>query len=122
MSEKTIEFTRRLVEAFPVLEEDYEDHVANYGETLPHLFASMELMDAVVGSYLGHEEYRALDWAAVLAYLDRQYVEEQDSEVRNVIAVSFVEDLPNRDEPGYGIVEHLGPNLARLFAKIRPGG
>jgi hypothetical protein len=123
MSEKTIEFTRRLVEAFPVLEEDYEDHVANnFGETLPHLFASMELMDAVVGSYLGHEEYRALDWAAVLAYLDRQYVEEQDSEVRNVIAVSFVEDLPNRDEPGYGIVEHLGPNLARLFAKIRPGG
>ena len=123
MSEKTVEFTRRLVQAFPALEEDYEDHVANnFGGTLPHLFASMELMDAVVGSYLGQEEYSALDWAAVLAYLDQQYLEEEDSEVRNVIAVSFVEDLPNRNEPGYGIVAHLSPNLARLFAEIRPGG
>ena len=123
MSEKTIEFTRRLVEAFPALEEDYENHVFNNaGETLPHLFASMELMDAVVGSYLGQEDYRALDWAEVLAYHDKQLAEEQDSEVRNVVTVSFLEDLPNRDEPGYGIVAHLGPNLARVFAKIRPGG
>lgn len=123
MSEKTVEFTRRLVQAFPALEEDYEDHVANnFGETLPHLFASMELMDALVGSYLGQEEYRELDWAAVLAYLDRHYIEDTDPEIRNVIAVSFVEDLPNRDQPGYGLIDHLGPNLAQLFAKVRPGG
>ena len=123
MTEKTVEFVQRLVKAFPALEEDYEIHVANNGgETLAHLFAFMELMDALVGAYLGREEYRGLDWAAVLAYLDRVYVDDEDSEVRNVIAVSFVEDLPNRDEPGYGIVGHLGPNLARLFAALRPGG
>jgi hypothetical protein len=122
MSEKTIEFTRRLVEAFPVLEEDYEDHVANYGETLPHLFASMELMDAVVGSYLGQEEYRALDWAAIIAYLDKQLAEEEDAQVRGVIVTSFVKDLPSRGEPGYGLVKHLGPHLAQAFAEKRPGG
>jgi hypothetical protein len=123
MSEKTVAFTRRLVGAFPALEEDYEAHVFNCGgETLPHVFASMELMDAVVGAYLGHEERRELDWAAVLAYLDEQLAEEQDREVRGVIVVSFVKDLPSRGEPGYGLVDHLGPHLARAFAENRPGG
>ena len=116
MSEKTFEFTRRPVEAFPALEEDYEDHVANNGETLPHLFASMELMDAVVGAYLGREEYRELDWAAVLAYLDKQLAEEEDLQVRGMILASFVEDLPSRGEPGHGIVDHLGPHLAQASA------
>jgi hypothetical protein len=123
MSEHTIEFTRHLVEAFPALEEDYEDHVFNNaGETLPHLFASMELMDAVVGAYLGREEYHELDWAAVLAYLDQQLAEADDPDVRGVIVASFVEDLPSRGEPGYGLVDHLGPHLARAFAEKRPGG
>lgn len=122
MNQKTIEFTQRLVEAFPALEEDYEIHVDNYGETLPHVFAAMELLDAVVGAYLGQEEYRELDWAAVLAYLDRQYAEEEDSQVRGVIVASFVEGLPKREEPGYGIVGFLGPHLAQALAEIRPGG
>jgi hypothetical protein len=123
MAEKTVEFIRCLVEAFPALEEDCEIHVENNrGETLAHLFASMELMDAVVGAYLHREGYRGLDWAAVLTYLDRQYGEEDDPEVRNVIAVSFVECLPGRGEAGYGIIGHLGPNLARLLAAIRTGG
>jgi hypothetical protein len=66
MSEKTIEFTRRLVEAFPALEEDYEIHVANNaGETLPHLFASMELMDAVVAA-------RRLNGGRALSWLIRR--------------------------------------------------
>jgi hypothetical protein len=73
MTENAVQFIRHLVEAFPALEEDLEIHVENNaGETLSHLFEYMELMDAVVGAYLGHEEYRELDWVAVLAYLDRQ--------------------------------------------------
>ena len=51
MSRETVEFIQRLVEAFPALEEDYENHVENYGETLPHVSAAMELMDAVVGAW-----------------------------------------------------------------------
>ena len=120
MSEQTIEFVRHLVEAFPALEEDYEDHVFNNGgETLPHVFAFMELMDAMVGAYLGQEEYRELDWVAVLAYLDRQLAEGAP-EVRGVIVTSFVDDLPSRDEPGHGLVEHLGPHLARAYAQKWP--
>jgi hypothetical protein len=122
VNRKTIEFTQCLVEAFPALEEDYEIHVDDYGETLPHVFAAMELMDAVVGAYLGQEEYHELDWVAVLAYLDQQYAEEEDFQVRGVITASFVEGLPKRGEPAYGIIGHLGPNLARVFAGVRPGG
>ncbi len=122
MSEQTIEFTRRLVERFPALKEDYEDHVFNNGETLPHVFSSMELMDAVVGAYLGQEEYRDLDWSAVLTYLDRRLAEEEDLQIRGVILTSFVMDLPYRNEPGYDLVGHLGPHLARAFAQNRPGG
>jgi hypothetical protein len=122
MSEQTIEFVQRLVEAFPALEEDYEIHVFNNaGETLPYVFVSMELMDAVVGAFTGEEEYRELDWAAVLDYLDKQLAE-ADREVREVIVTSFVLDLPFPGQPGYGLVDHLGPHLAQSFAANRPAG
>jgi hypothetical protein len=39
-----------------------------------------------------------------------------------VIAVSFVEGLPNRDEPGHDIINHLGPNLSQVFTEVRPSG
>jgi hypothetical protein len=118
---KTVAFVERLVARFPALAEDYECHVANCGGTLAYVFTSMELMDAVVGAYLGDEEYRDLDWAGVLDYLDEEYAT-AGPEARSVLVTSFVLDLPFRHEPGYGLVGHLGPQLAQAFAKHRPLG
>lgn len=118
---KTVAFVERLVARFPALAEDYECHIANNGETLAYVFTGMELMDAVVGAYLDDEEYQDLDWAAVLDYLDGEYAT-AGPEARSVLVTSFVLDLPFSHQPGYGLVAHLGPQLAQAFAKHRPLG
>ena len=121
MSEKTIEFTRRLVEAFPALEEDYEIHVENNAIPLPHVFFA-DATRAVVAAYAGTDpDYAELDWRGFLDFLDSRYPGAQAG-VKEVIVTSFLLQLPWPAQPGYGIVDHLGPALVQKFREVRPGG
>jgi hypothetical protein len=43
-------------------------------------------------------------------------------DVTEVIVTSFLFNLPWPDQPGYGLVDHLGPVMSTQFALIRPPG
>jgi hypothetical protein len=49
------------VASFPPLELDYEAHIENNGEVLPHMFLVLDLMPTLVNAYLGDPEYQDVD-------------------------------------------------------------
>jgi hypothetical protein len=117
MSEAAVDFVDKLVEEFPALQPMLREHVAESGETLPHVFFGD------LTSYAVDEFVRGTDLVQLERLLDR--LEESfsltgDDEITNLIAVSFVENLPYRDEPGEGIRNLLGPKLKRELESQRP--
>jgi hypothetical protein len=75
--------------------------------------------EAVLPSYREDDGPDAL-WRRVIAFLDRRFGQSQAADT--VIGTSFLYSLPWPEQPGYGIVEELGPTLRRVFAEVRPGG
>ncbi|HEV2636323.1 MAG TPA: hypothetical protein VGX23_14320 [Actinocrinis sp.] len=116
------EFFERLVAVFPQLAEDYEIHVENEGQVLAHVFLSIDVVPAALAAYSGQDgDYQDLDWRALLTYLDDTFPT-ADPYLQKAIVTSFLMDLPWPTEPGYGIIEHLGPVLAAKFHEARPAG
>lgn len=115
-----IRFVEELVARIPEFGELYENHLFNMGgETLPHVFFG-DVTHATVDSYLGTDP-DAPDWRVTLRFLEEQF-ERQVTEITEVIVTSFLDHLPFRGEPGHGIVEHLGPLMARKYRELRPTG
>jgi hypothetical protein len=115
-----IRFLEELVAAVPEFGELYEIHVENNGEPLPHVFFGLDVTPAVVDSYLGKDP-EAPDWRATLEFLERQ-LGRGIPDVTEVIVTSFLDQLPYKQEPGYGVVEHLGPLLSAKYRELRPWG
>jgi hypothetical protein len=116
-----VDFLLQLVERFPQLAEDYEIHVENNGGPLPHLFF-WDVTQAIVDAYTNNGvEYADLDWRGLLDFLEEVYPTAH-LDVQKVIVTSFLMNLPWPGEPGYGLVELLGPALAKMFVQVRPSG
>jgi hypothetical protein len=78
------------------------------GEVLPHLLI------ADVERWAEHEAIAlrsgpGSDLVAVLAALEREFALEYDSDVGELISVSFLEHLPRPGEPGSELRQLVGP-------------
>ncbi|WP_343241999.1 hypothetical protein [Streptomyces sp. SID13666] len=101
----------------PGFEDLFEAHLYNLEGVLPHLFF-WEVVQETVASFLGGDE---TDWRVTLRFLEEQHRLDV-LEVVQVITTSFLYSLPWPDQPGYGLVDHLGPTMSVRFAAIRPSG
>jgi hypothetical protein len=106
----------RLVTRFGDLRPLYEDHVRENDELLPHVLFG-RLTDWIVRAYLA-APHRGDTWKAVIDQLETEF-EHGDDNVRELIAVSFLENLPYPGEEGADIAEHLGPNLRAELHQLR---
>ena len=120
MSEQTVSFVKSMVSLHPELGAILEEHIKdNLGEILPHVFfgdvaryTSSLFPAAPRGGLLLRRELRDL-----LDYLEATY-SSGDEELRELISVSFLENLPRPGELGAQIREMLGPNLSRQLRVI----
>ncbi|MFF0766120.1 hypothetical protein ACFYWH_39930 [Streptomyces sp. NPDC003737] len=108
---------RDLVAAAPGFEDLFDAHVFNEDGVLPHVFF-WDVVQETVASFLGGDE---TDWRVTLRFLEEQ-LQLDVPEVTQVVTSSFLFNLPWPDQPGYGLVDHLGPAMGARFAAIRPSG
>jgi hypothetical protein len=115
MSEKTIAVLDRLVERFDSLKPLLQEHLAdNFGEVLPHVLLG-ELTRHLVN--LAPETSRVEELQDVLGALETEFAA-GDDEVRELLAVSFLENLPRAPEPGHQLRMCLGPALSAELAAM----
>jgi hypothetical protein len=124
MSELTIDFVERLANRYPSLKPILDEHVSdNFGEVLPHVFFG-DLTRLVVSEFtrVDSDELREAD--AVGAEVRRLLAELEDAyadggeEIQELIAVSFLENLPRPGEEGSGVRAWLGPELRAQLRRI----
>ena len=99
------------VDAAPSLGPVLQDHLDSFDELLPHVFFGEVTRWAV----LRYED--ALDdreVASVLDLLEREFASGRATEL---IAASFLENLPRSDQSGAGIRQRLGPQLTRYLTE-----
>ncbi|MFJ4851469.1 MULTISPECIES: hypothetical protein [unclassified Streptomyces] len=114
---RDVQLVRDLVAASPGFEDLFDAHVVNEDGVLPHVFF-WDVVQETVASFLGGEE---TDWRVTLRFLEEQ-LRLDAPEVTQVIVTSFLFSLPWPDQPGYGLVNHLGLTMSARFAAIRPSG
>jgi hypothetical protein len=106
---------QRLVAAEPALSADLNEHAETYEQLLPHVFMG-ELIDRLI-EWTRSGEPALARVRNVLAAMEDEYG--KDFEVDELIAASFLEDLPERGEPGSDILEFLGPKLGKELTRQR---
>lgn len=111
MTPSTVALIQQLVAAVPAFEEAYENHLANFDEVLPTVFME-EVRQSVIASFQG--AVCEPDWRGTLAFLEERFALGGE-DVQNVIFLSFIYPLPFPNEPGHGIVAHLGPAMAERY-------
>jgi len=120
LSELTIAFVRSLVSRFPSLSGVLEEHVKDNDEILPHVFFgdltrfTLSLLSTAIGGG-GLPPRREL--RGILDYLEETY-SKGDAELQELIAASFLENLPGPREDGSQIRGMLGPNLRKQLQVI----
>ncbi len=119
MSEQAVSFVRSTMARFPSLSALLEEHLKdNLGEILPHVFFGdvtryvLSLLAASGGGLPPRRELRD-----ILDYLEEAY-SASGEELRELISVSFLENLPRPGEIGAQIREMVGPNLRRQLHVI----
>ena len=121
MSDHTVSFVRSMVERFPSLYGPLEGHIRdNYGEVLPHVFfgdVTRYVVSLLLAARSGSNLPRRRELRDILNYLEEAYAS-GDEEVRGLISVSFLENLPRSDESGAKLREMVGPNLRRQLQAI----
>lgn len=109
-----IAFARLLVAQFGELRGIFDDNLADSSdEVLPHNFLS-DLARFVVSEFMataGSASVGSDRFQQILDFLESAF-ESGNEGVQEVIAVSFLELLPNPGQPGGEIRSRLGPKLA----------
>jgi hypothetical protein len=104
-----------LISKAPAVKDLYRSHVAYYRELLPHLLMG-EVTEWLVGEWLSSNRALVLD---AVVEVERIYPSLSADE-RNVVDVSFVENLPVPGRPGSDIAEMFGPTLAKVYRALNP--
>jgi hypothetical protein len=109
MSERTIAVLCRLVDRFELFTPTLREHLAdNFGEVLPHVLLG-EMSRQLVHLAVERPDGRELE--DVLRVLEEEF-RAGEEEVRELLAVSFLENLPTPLESGHEIRDRLGAGLA----------
>jgi len=123
MNTETIDFVHALVEAFPVLGRLLDEHIEdNFGEVLPHLFIADVARTAVsaLSGTTSEVPLGPFDSALIkrlLAFLEDRYISD-GPEVQELLAVSFLENLPRPEEQGSEIRNMVGPAMQEQLRVI----
>jgi hypothetical protein len=115
----SVQLVSDLVARIPAFRSALDAHVFSQGDVLPHVFF-WDVVQNTVRSFLG-EDPTAADWRHTLDFLEEQ-IGRGILAVDEVIVTSFLNDLPHPHEPGYAIVQELGPVMAARLGRIRPCG
>jgi hypothetical protein len=116
MSASTTAFARQLAGLSPALSTLLEEHIKdNFGELLPHLFLGDVTRHIVAlaqtpvpqASFAVRRELKT-----ILEAIEHGYVT-GNAELQELIAASFLENLPTKGEPGSEIRGMVGPELGR---------
>ncbi|GLI28276.1 hypothetical protein ARHIZOSPH14_25180 [Agromyces rhizosphaerae] len=106
MSVQTVAAVRALVAEHPILADVLSESVEdNCGEVLPHL-----ILADVMRWLASHVESEQEVCIAIVRWLELEY-ERGTSDVRDLIAVSGVEMIPDPGQPGSQLRTMLGPTL-----------
>jgi hypothetical protein len=109
------QFFHGLLRYFPQLESLHAEHVEFYEEFLAHVFLA-DVVRWVVSLYA--EAGQGLPEGGIgprlINFVEGAYVR-GDCAVRELIRVSFVENLPYPGQEGFCIHEHLTGDLRRIF-------
>lgn len=117
MSAKTTSFVEQMVLKFPNLAPMLKDHIeANLGEILPHPFMG-EVTEYLELRSPTSNSSSERDLREMLKFFEESYVNGND-EVQNLIAVSFLENLPREGQQGDFIRKLVGPNLPNLKKQL----
>lgn len=120
MSAGSIAFTRKIASLSPALTALLEDHMKdNFGELLPHVFlgdVTRHVISLVRDPSKGNLAVRR-ELKTILDTMEEGYVT-GNSELQELIAASFLENLPTTEEPGSEIREMVGPNLGSQLKKM----
>jgi hypothetical protein len=103
-----------MVAKFPGMGPMFHEHVTdNFGEILPHVFFA-DVTRYVVSLFLQPRDMLAprRELQEILSFLEATF-SKGDNELCELIAVSFLENLPQLGEPGSDIRQMLGPELKR---------
>lgn len=111
----THETIHRLVSAEPALAADLNEHIDSYEQLLPHLFM-VELVERLVDWLGSGQEADRARVMTVLNLLEDEYG--RNFEIDELIAASFVEDLPDPGEDS-GLLGLLGPKLKKELNRQR---
>lgn len=122
MTKSTNAFVLCLIEIFSNLRHIYDKHIEDYDELLPHVFFG-DLTRYVVNLYKTTQDHSPdkRKWDEldkIIAYLENG-ISERDENVRELIAVSFLENLERTDSSLRNLEERFGPNLKKELKVIR---
>ncbi len=118
MTTSTHTLVDRLVGTYPELQTLEREHLDAFGEMFPHVFfgaLTAWLADAYLADPNAGPE---ATWRQILADLEREY-ETGDTNVKELLYVSFLENLPYPGQKGAQIAEHLGPRLTTDLVDFR---
>lgn len=103
-----------LIHRFPTLAPILQEHLDDYDGLLPHVLMG-DITRWVVKQFLTvGQEGQLRD---VLGFIEASFEAAQEHE-RELIAVSFLENLPRADEEGGGVRDKLGPALRQQLERI----
>jgi hypothetical protein len=107
-------FVEQLAGHFPELQPLLQEHLDdNFGELLPTVFFG-DLTRLAVDDY---SSGRAEQVQALLDYLEESFAT-GGPEIRELISVGFLENLPGRNEANSGIRDRLGPHLSEELSRV----
>ena len=117
VSQKTASLVRQIAARFPGLIPILEEHLKDNEEILPHVFfgdltryiESLHSMGEVTGS--------PAELSAILQCLEDAFAT-GDTELQELVSVSFLEHLPQATEPGAELRKMLGENMRRQLHVI----
>ncbi|MCW7989081.1 hypothetical protein XF35_28505 [Streptomyces platensis subsp. clarensis] len=109
------QFFHGLLQNRPQLESLHAEHVEFYEEFLSHVFLADVARWAVsLFSEVGQGMAEEAIGIRLINFIEGAYVH-GDCAVRELIRVSFVENLPYSGQEGFDIHRHLTGNLRRIF-------
>jgi hypothetical protein len=115
MSERTIALLDRLVESFPPLKPLFEERLAdNFGEVLPHLLVA-DITRYIID--MSRDPVSDKEVRSLLGVLESEFAT-GDEDVQELLAVSFLENLPESPQVGYELRKSLGPALSAELARM----
>jgi len=109
MNARDILLVARLVEVCPPLLPLLQEHLEGYESLLPHVFMG-DVTRWAVGQY--ESDPANADLGALLECLEKSF-EGPYPEDHELIAASFLENLPRTRDAGGGIRDFVGPALRR---------